>query len=269
MDNHRKKRNATGTAFQGAREIYEGKAVLEAVKRAGKNKNLHGHVHEILIKDGINLNPRNLVTGTRAALTKSPTAKTVDIVVSRGAKTVGRLQAKDTASSIAHTAKQISGGQYRSAALVGTKETKKAYDATKAAAGAAKTMKSSGISSNDTTRMASKVLGKAPTARSLAGVAKTSGAVGAVLSAGVEAVSSYKDYKNGSLTGGQYATRVAKEGVGGGLSAAGGAVAASAASAAVAGAIATAPAWVPLAVGTAVALGVGAAVKGVWNFITR
>ena len=44
---------------------------------------MNGHVFEIMTCDRFNLNPINILTGKRAVLTKSPTAKRDDILIKR------------------------------------------------------------------------------------------------------------------------------------------------------------------------------------------
>jgi hypothetical protein len=95
------------------------------LQRGGRNPQLKGIIHEVLIKDSINGNPGNIVKGIKASLTNKSNAKTVDVVVTKGAKVFRRIQAKDTANSISRTVKQIQSGQYRSARILGTKETTK------------------------------------------------------------------------------------------------------------------------------------------------
>ena len=74
---------------------------------------------------------------------------------------------------------------------------------------------------------------------------------------------------DGEIDGGEFVGNVAKETVGGGLSAAGGSVAATAAATGAATLLATtaAPVWVPAAVGIGAAVAVGSAIKGLWDCI--
>jgi hypothetical protein len=273
------KSNQSSAVAMLLKDAYEGKVAMEALRRAGQNKNLHGIVHEVLFKDLFNANPRNVLTGTKAVLTKSQTAIRDDILIKKGSAIVKRLQLKDTAKSINSTVKQVKSGHYARTNLVGTKETTAAFKkavANKASKGGVKVtqqMKSSGISSNTTTNIAGKALGKMPSAKTLAASAKGAGAAGAVISGGIEAIVSGKKLLDGEISGGEYAKRVAKEGVGGGISAAastaaGTAATAGAAMAATAMAV-SAPAWVPVAVGIGVATGVGIGVKKGWDKLTE
>ena len=189
-------------------------------------------------------------------------------------KVVGRAQLKDTAQSIGHTVKQVTSGKYQGTVLMGTKETVTAYNAevAKAASKGIKVtqkMQSSGISSTDTARIAAKTIGGKLTGKAVASVARSSGAVGAVVSGGVEALTAGKDWKNGKISGGEFAGKVAKESVGGGLSAAAGGVAATVAATTAASILATstAPVWVPAAIGIGAAVAIGSAAKGLWDSI--
>lgn len=272
--NHKNKQNNSSSYVQGAKEAYEGKVALEALKRAGKNQQLKGVVHEVLVKDKLNVNPKNLMTGTRAELAKSANAIRDDIVLKQAGKIVGRMQLKDTPSSISKTVKQVSQGKYSRTTLAGTKETVKAYQAEvakKASTGVKITqqMKSTGISSKTTERIADKALGRIPKPNTLASAAKSAGVAGALVSAGVTAISKAGDYRKGKITGKEYAKEVIKDGVGGGLSSAAGAGASAVATSAAAAALATvsAPAWVPVAVGVGAAIAVGTGVKKLWDKI--
>ena len=263
-------KNHGGTMAAAARELYEGKVGLEAVARAGRNPNLKGIVHEVLVKDAINANPANMFAGKVASLTKSTTAVRDDLVVQQAGKIIGRMQLKDTAGSINETVRKVASGQYRGTSLVGTNETAKAFNAAAERAGLTQRMGSSGASSSDTARIASKTIGASAgklTANQLAKVAGSSGAVGAVISGGIEVLSSGVKLANGEIDGEEFVANVAREGIGGGLAAAGGTAAATVAGAGAATLLAatTAPAWVPVAVGVGAAVAVGSAIKSLWD----
>ncbi|RKD25202.1 hypothetical protein SAMN02745883_01753 [Caminicella sporogenes DSM 14501] len=270
MENKKK----TGTISAGIKEVYECKVGLEALSRAGRNKNLHGIVHEVLYKDAQNLNPSNIIKGVKASLSKSSTAIRDDVVLMQAGKVIGRSQLKDTAKSISHTVKQVSSGKYQGTVLMGTKETVKAYNneiAKLASKGVKVTqkMKSTGISSADTARIASKTIGGNLTSKVLTSAAKGSGAIGAAVSGGIEVICAGKDLLDGRIDGEEFASRVIKETAGGGLSAAAGGVAATAAATTAASILATttAPVWAPAAIGVGAAVAVGSAVKGIWDAI--
>lgn len=263
-----------GAFISGASEAYDWKVAGEALTRAGKNKNLHGIVHEVMYKNSQNINPVNIVNGTKAVLSKSSTAIRDDVLLMNAGKVVNRAQLKDTAKSINHTLKQVASGKYQGTVMMGTKETVTAYNSgvAKAASNGIKitqTMKSTGVSSADTARIASKALGNGLTTKALTSAAKNSGVSGAVLSAGMETIFAGKDLLDGNIEGSEFVARVAKETVGGGLSAAVGTTAATAVSTVAATLLATtsAPVWVPAAVGIGAAVAVGSAVKGIWDSI--
>ncbi len=267
-------KNHGGSVSAGIKEVYEAKVGIEAVSRAGQNKNLHGIVHEVLYKDAQTVNPSNLIKGTKAVLTKSTTAVRDDVLLMNAGKVVGRTQLKDTVPSIGKTVKQVASGKYQGTTLMGTKETVKAFNSevAKAASNGAKVtqkMQSTGISSADTARIAGKALGGNITGKALASAAKSSGAVGAVVSGGFEVFSAGKDLLDGQIDGGEFVGRVAKEATGGGLSAAAAGTAATALTTVAAGLLAgsTAPVWVPVVAGFGAAIAVGSAAKGLWDFL--
>ena len=267
-----KKNKQAGTAVAVTRELYDGKVAVETFERAGRNPNLHGHVHEILYRDSINANPANIKNGVHATLTKSPTAVRDDIVVKQGGKVIKRCQLKDTSQSISKTVQQVKNQHYKGTNLMGTSETTSLYKAaaSKSRIPVNQQMHSTGISSNNTKRIASQVTGatgQGITVATMKQVAKTSGVGGAVVGGGIEAVRAGIDLVDGKIDGEEFAGRVAKETVGGGLSAAGGSVAASVAATGAATVLATtaAPVWVPAVVGVGAAIVVGGAVKSCFD----
>lgn len=275
MENNKKN---YGTACASARKAYESSVGIRAFERAGNNPNLKGIIHEQAYVDLQNINPTNLMTGTKAALTKSTTAVRDDVVLMRTGKVVGHAQLKDTPHSVCDTVRRVSNGQYRGTKLIGTKETTAAYS--KAAVNAAKSgknisqkMTSSGISSTDTGRIAAETIGRSAagglTVQAVAKVAGSSGLIGAALSGGLEIVSASFELADDVIDGEEFVGRVAKETVGGGLSAAGGSAAATLVSAGTATLLAstTAPVWVPAALGIGVAVAVGSIIKGIWDAI--
>ncbi len=183
-----------------AQETYEAKVGREMLERCGKNKNGKGVVHEILYRDKLNVDPKNIITGKRAKLAKSPTAVRDDILVTKDGKIVERIQLKDTEKSVQHTVKQGATQKYRGTKLKGTIETDKAY--AKAAQqrkasgkGEIQKMTSTGISSNDTSRIADKALGKGPTFKGTMAGAKTAGISGGIVSGLVSVGSDLLDDK--------------------------------------------------------------------------
>lgn len=234
-----------GAGVAAGRKVYEAKAGIEAYGRAGNNPQLKGVVHEVLYKDAQTINPNNLVNGV-----------------------------KGTLSSISKTVKQVSDGKYAGTNLMGTKETVQVYEkaveklADKGVTISQK-MTSTGISSADTSRIAAETIGGKMAASSIAKVAQSSGVAGGAISGGLEVISAGMDLLKGDIDGGEFVGRVAKETVGGGISAAGGSAAATVVSAGAASVLAAtaAPVWVPAALGLGVAVVAGSFIKDIWDAI--
>ena len=229
-----------GRAHQGgvgAKTAYEGSVIARAMQRAGNNPHLKGHIHEILIQDSRNV--RNLFNGARTELTKSTTASTVDLVTMRGGKVIERIQVKDVTSQsgINKLVKQCADGKYRSAKLIGSEESTQLFNKAAEKAGISKRMTSSGVSSKTSTSLAQRAgaAGSGTLGSAMAQAARSGGAAGAVIGAGVEAVRSVVDWSNGDADGLEVAGRVTKAAAKGGVS---GAAAGAAATAAGAGAAA-------------------------------
>lgn len=178
----------SSTTSVTGKTAYESSVIMRAVDRAGRNPHLKGHIHEILVKDAKNF--RNVFNGSQTELTKSTTAKTVDLITKNGGKVVERLQLKDTLSKsgIDKTVKQVLNGQYRSTQLVGTKETTNLVNRALEKAGAAKRMTSSGVSSNTTTTLAQRAgaSGSGTLGTAVFQSAKSGGALGAGIGVGIE-----------------------------------------------------------------------------------
>lgn len=237
-----KRKSNPAITIAAVKQIHDGSVAARAIKRAGKNKNLKGHIFEILTRDQYNLNPKNIAQGREAVLTKSPTAMRDDIVIKQGKKIVGRMQLKDTPKGINDTVKKVASGQYKGTKLVGTKETKKVYDATvatKNAHGANITQKMStnGISSADTELIQAKALGGSvlKNGRAIAGQTAKTGVTSAVISGGIATVSNVKKVVRGEKTKTEAAVAVAKEAGTGAVSGMAANVAGTAATIAVAG----------------------------------
>lgn len=255
----KKKKHIQHQAGGAVQQTYEASVGARALARAGSCPQLKGIAHEIMFCDKVNVNPKNIIDGTRAALTKSNTAQMRDVILTNGGKIAGHVQLKDTVSSsgITKTAKQILNGKYNKTAVCGTKET--AFKVSKALAKSGRShqsISSTGISSKTTSRVADKALGKMPTASSLGSAVKSGGVAGAAVGAGIEAISSLYDVANGEKDLADAAIDIAGAGIKGGVtgaaSSAAGSVAAGAAGAAVEAAAGT-------AIGSAVA---GTAVGG-------
>lgn len=267
-------RKNNGTNVAVAKKAYEAKVGMEAFERGGHNPQLKGIVHEVLYKDVETLNPSNLFNGSKGVLSESTTAIRDDVLLMNGGKVVGRSQLKDTTQSISKTIKQVSDGKYKGTNLMGTIETVQAYEkgveklASKGTIISQK-MTSTGISSADTSRIAAETIGGKLTAQSMTKLAKSSGFAGGMISGGFEVLSAGMELIDGSIDGGEFVGRVAKETVGGGFSAAGGCAAASVVSTGVASALAAtaAPVWIPAAVGIGAAVCVGSVIKDFWDAI--
>lgn len=252
----------SGVISAALKEAYEWKVAMEALSRAGKNKNLHGHVHEILFRDSQNINIPNALKGIKAVLAKSTTSVRDDVLLMKAGKIIKRVQLKDTSKSIGNTIKEVSAGKYKGTNLMGTKETAKAFNA---ATKTSQKMKSSGVSSSDTTRIATKALGGKITKDVILSSAKSAGVVGAAVGAGVEVLCSAEDFLDGKINGEEFACRVAKEAVGGGLAGAAGGATAAVITTVVAAS--TTVACAPLLAGIAGATIVGSTVKSVWDWL--
>lgn len=268
-------KNNAGTCIAVAREVFEATSGMEAAMRNGRNPQLKGVVHETMYKNAYNLSPARIIDGKEAVLSKSVTAVRDDVLIKQGGKIVERLQLKDTPASIGNTIKQVSEKHYAGTNLVGTKETVNAYsNAVKKAAESGKAvtqkMSSSGISSADTSRVAAKTIGSSAgkiTAGSLGSVAASSGLVGAAISGGIEVISSGIKLASEEIEVEEFVGNVAKETVGGGLSAAGGSIAASVVGAGLATALVatTAPLWIAPVGACVAALATGSVIKWSWD----
>ena len=252
---------------QAVREGYEGKVVAEAMTRNGKNPQIKGVIHEIMHRDAFNANPGKIIKGEHARLVKSPTAEVVDTVVMRGGKVVQRLQLKDTPASMAKMVEKVNSGQYRTAQVLGTKET-----AARAVGKTVKEVKSSGISSETTARIAAKTgNGTGSLAGGLGKAAKCGGVAGAAISGGLALGGGIIDLVNGERELGEVARNVAKETAGGGIAGAAAATAGSLATTGTVvavGAVGASGALATVAViaaPAAVALAVGWGVKSLWD----
>lgn len=54
-------KNQSGVVIVGVKEGYEAKVALEALKRVGRNPQIKGVAHEIMIRDSYNVNPLNIL----------------------------------------------------------------------------------------------------------------------------------------------------------------------------------------------------------------
>lgn len=239
---------------------YEQSVILRAMQRAGNNPHLKGHIHEILVQDMRNAGNLLRFDGATTQLTRSTTATTVDLVTVKGGKVIERIQVKDVTSKsgLDKLVKQCAQGKYRSARLVGSKETAKAFNAAAEKAGISKRMASSGVSSKTTESLAQRAgaTGSGTVLSAVGQAAKTGGLVGAAVGAGVATVGGIVRLANGEAELEDVVLDVAKAGAKGGVT---GAVSGAAATAAGAGA-ATAVAALGVSGLTATAVTVGAPV---------
>lgn len=223
----------------GAKTVYEGSVIARAMDRAGGNPHLKGHIHEIMVKDSCNIRNMLNMDGASTALTKSPTAGTVDLVTTKAGKVIERIQVKDVTSQsgIDKLVKQCADDKYRSVKLIGSEETTEAFNKAAEKAGISKRMTSSGVSTKDTTNLAQRAgaTGSGSLGSAMGQAARTGGAAGAVIGAGVETVRGLYDLYNGDADALEVTGRIAKAGAKGGVS---GAAAGAAATAAGAGTVA-------------------------------
>lgn len=223
----------------GAKTVYEGSVIARAMDRAGGNPHLKGHIHEIMVKDSCNIRNMLNMDGASTALTKSPTAGTVDLVTTKAGKVIERIQVKDVTSQsgIDKLVKQCADDKYRSVKLIGSEETTEAFNKAAEKAGISKRMTSSGVSTKDTTSLAQRAgaTGSGSLGSAMGQAARTGGAAGAVIGAGVETVRGLYDLYNGDADALEVTGRIAKAGAKGGVS---GAAAGAAATAAGAGTVA-------------------------------
>ena len=269
-----KTKTSTDTLSNAVKHTYEATVKARALLRAGANRNLNGHVLEIMGADKTNLNPVNWIRGISEKLTSSNTATTVDSVVMKGGKVIRRIQYKDTPKGIADTIRRVKAGQYRTATLRGTTETAKKFNAMAEKAGISKRMQDTGISGRTT-----KALGRAcgscksvPLSTATRWAAKSGGIWGGVVSGGVSAVSNISAMVKGEKDGWEAAGGIAKDTAGGALSGAGAAATATMTGAAVAAGI-SGTALAGTLLGTAcivgapviASIGVGCLITKAWN----
>ena len=246
------KQNAKYNLGGVANETYEASVAARALERAGHCPQLKGHVHEIMYCDQYNL--ANALKDNTANLTKSATAKMKDVIATNSdGRIVMHAQLKDTVSpsGIQKTAKQIIGGKYNKTSALGTEETAREVNRVLDKVGKTnQRMRSTGISSNTTSRIASKGLGKMPTLANLGNAAKSGGLAGAAVSGTIEAVSSIYDVAKGKKEWDDALIDVAGAAAKGGVTGAGSSAAGSLAAGATGTAVA---AFTTTSIGTAIA----------------
>ena len=262
-------------------ELYDTTVIARAVSRAGMCPNLKGHIHEILFCD--NYNMTNIFNGSNAQLTRSVTATMKDVIAKNEAgRVVMHGQLKDTISNsgLRKTAYQIINGHYNKTTVYGTEETTKGVNRILDELNwNGQRVHSSGISSSTTARIANKALGKLPSAAALGSAARAGGIAGAVISGGLEAISSVYQVSTGEKKWDDAIVDIAGATAKGGITGAGSAVAGSFATGAagygvsaftatsIGGAVAGTAGGALLCAGLPIAVGLGAAVA-VGSFIS-
>lgn len=217
--NEHKEAHRPVNSFSAARELYFDTIAQEALDRAGECPQLKGVVHELLFRDKLNLSPKNLLEGNVTKLTKNPTAHGVDLVtLNKQGRPVAKYQLKDCTSSSGtnKTLGQVRNGKYRNAKLMGTEETTKNYNAAKLPGD--KEMSSTGISSNRTDRIADNAGIKSRDAntvmnnfKDIGACAGTSALIGGGIAAGCSIYSGFSRFRDGEISGLEYAEEVVCE----------------------------------------------------------
>lgn len=268
--------NSTNFAL-ASKTAYEGSVIVRATARAGRNPHLKGHVHEILFMDKRNL--AGIFNGQKTALTKSCTAKTVDVIsLTKAGKVCGRSQLKDvlSQSGISKLTRDVAAKQYSSAKILATKESTKLANQSLAKAGLTKQVTSSGISSETTTSLAQRAgaTGSGSVMTATMNAAHSGGVIGAGIGAGITAATGIYDVYNGDAEISDVLVDTAVAGAKGYVTGYASGAAASAAGAGLAAVLATTTVAVPpvavavatVAVPVAAVLIVGCAVSEVWDW---
>lgn len=215
-DSSREKSGKVVNAWSTANELYNDAIGMEAFARGGDCEQLKGIVHELLYRDKLNFGPDGLISGNVTRLTRNPRAHGADLVtVDKDGHVRARYQLKDctSKSGIRKTLEQTRSGKYRNTRLMGTKETKGAYDAAKSATD--KCMDSTGISSKRTGRIADNVGVRCRDSQTIlnnigdiAECAGSSAVWGAAGAAAATLVGNFSRYCDGVIDGPEYAAEV-------------------------------------------------------------
>ena len=199
------------TSINAGNEHYLDCVGREALDRAGNCSQLKGVAHEILFRDKLNTDIKNIMDGKTAVLTKNPTAHAVDLVQMKDGRCTDRFQLKDTTSErgVNDTLSRNRSHQYRSTKLMGTKETTQKYNSRIRSGD--KTMKSTGISSNRTGRIADNAGVKCRDKNTFVNNMKDIGSsaldsfgVGAGIAGVTTAVNNFSRYQNGEISGSEF-----------------------------------------------------------------
>jgi hypothetical protein len=214
-DGHLRRLPSGASVFSKA--FYEGKVVWQALRRAGANFNLKGHIHELLVRDRFNANPARLLDRKAALLVKNPTARAVDLIITRSGKVIHRLQLKDTPGSIRRVLQHIRKGRYSSVQVVGTRETVAEFEKAAGSFKTLKVMKPSGFSSRYTSSLARRAgaAGSGTIPRVLATAARTGGLWGAIICGGIALLQAVYKLATGKIKFREACSTVARETAGG------------------------------------------------------
>ena len=210
----RKENKKNSNTFGLGLEMYWDCIGESAVEHVGRGDQLKGTVHEIAYCAKRNLKSMATFSDEICKLTSSKNAKVVDVLISKNNKITERLQLKDVVSDsgVRSVVNRTNSGYYRSAKMVGTKES-----VSKLAEKSTKQILSSGISSKTTNRIAdnhgANVRDKALLRGNMQDIGMQAGSsalFAAALSVAGETVGSYRDYRHGHISGGEYAGRILK-----------------------------------------------------------
>ena len=256
--------------------LYDLTVIMRAYARAGHNRFIHGHIHEILFVDKFNRDPMSILKGLRAVINENKTAKTIDIkILDSAGKMVHKIQLKDCSLSPDTLIIKIKSGYYNNVQVKVTDETAVSVKEAlrKSNFKMSKPIKSSGITTEKTKEIAKKMpfenAGRITTS-AVGKAALHGGAAGTVIGVGIECITSGIELKKGVIGKKEFAYNVGSSGiVGGAAGAAGGAVsllAAAGTATVLAGAAVSPPVWVPTAAGIGASIIVGGAVAagGKW-----
>ncbi len=258
--------NSLPTAVTGAQQTSEAMWAIKTWKRLGY-KSIHGHgnILEDMIKSKYPIGP-----GEEIILSPKKNDPVADIIIKRGNEVKELLQIKNEISNKCRkTVRQVMAGQYRDAKLIGSTETAKLYNAKaerlRQHGTEIQPMYDSGISTYDPRRINNKLNFRFSKGKELWCTIRGAASVGFVISAITGAVCRLGPLLRGEITLSQYCAKSIRDGAGGGLAAATGAVAATVVTAvtgqAVGGLV------IPLMVGVGAAMIAANYVNGFFNML--
>jgi hypothetical protein len=247
-------------------------------QRAGNNPNSFGHALEYLYVQKQNFSLNRLM-GYKYSINPNSIAPGGDVIISKSGKIVGYQEVKAGTSNSTGTLikNSLSKGKYENMTFVGSKESTKVIQKAVDASGKNNPVINSKIADKQIKKVAD--LSKTGVKHlSIAGQVAKVGAVSAVISGGLEAVSSYDDYKSGNISGKQYASNIARESVEGavvGAAVVAAGIAFAPVAVTIAGAAGVAAAGVAASVAVGVAVGYGVSkladmtIGKLWNKIFK